>query len=145
MEDNDEQGSLSDISAPQPANQPASLEHDLATKLRISEAGSSASAVALPTEEAQAKSLSQLPIIATTSRTTAVTDLERHLARYTAPEALTGSNQTICEVCTKRAGGGGGGKGGKPSVRCDSVKRDLIIRPPAVLTIHLKRFQQVSS
>lgn len=137
-EDN-EGGGLSDSSAPPPpSSSDDSLARDLSTKLRISPAGTSALAVALPDEEWQAKSLSQEPIavLSSPSSPSSVTDLERYLARFTAAERLCGSNQTTCEVCTKRSGGA-------KSIRRDSVKRDLIIRPPAVLTIHLKRFQQV--
>ncbi|VDL97468.1 unnamed protein product [Schistocephalus solidus] len=94
-----------------------------------------------PSEEAQAKSIAQCALSRSSSAAAAsLTDLERCLARYTAPEMLSESNRIICETCTRRQHSGTSIK--KP-VLCRASKQDIIIRPPAVLTIHLKRFQQV--
>lgn len=117
----------------------ASLCNDLATKLRISSAGEE-TAIAQPDEEAEAKTISICPISSTVPSDP--TDLERCLAKFTEATDLSGVNRTVCEQCTERASDESGNSG-TDGVRCDSVKRDLIIKPPAVLTLHLKRYVQV--
>merc|ERR1719187_2301563 len=64
------------------------------------------------------------------------------LTNFTAPELLTGSNRIICENCTKIA------KQNSIDGKCEKVKSNaskqmLILSPPAVLTLHLKRFHHV--
>nr|VZI10922.1 unnamed protein product [Spirometra erinaceieuropaei] len=93
-------------------------------------------------EEAQAKSIAQRALSQSSSSASSLTDLERCLARYTASEALSDSNRIVCETCTRRQQHSGTSK--KTPVLCRAIKKDIIILPPAVLTIHLKRFQQVS-
>lgn len=61
------------------------------------------------------------------------------LNQFTAPELLTGSNRFGCEVCTKTHKAEG-----KDKVKyTDASKQLLIHQPPPILTLHLKRFQQV--
>ncbi|VDD81556.1 unnamed protein product [Mesocestoides corti] len=135
VEDN-EGGGLSDSSAPTPpADVNNSLANDLSTKLHISPAGFTTS-IAQPSEEERARAVSQKPILQAPPPST-LTDLERCLLAYTDATKMNGLNQVVCEVCSKRSG--------FDNVLRDTVKRDLIIRPPAVLTLHLKRFQQLSS
>ncbi|XP_050079956.1 ubiquitin carboxyl-terminal hydrolase 16 [Anopheles maculipalpis] len=55
---------------------------------------------------------------------------------FTAVELMTGNNKVCCEACTERING----KGGK-SVNTNATKQFLISQPPAVLILHLKRFQ----
>ncbi|XP_053659042.1 ubiquitin carboxyl-terminal hydrolase 45 [Anopheles marshallii] len=55
---------------------------------------------------------------------------------FTAVELMTGNNKVCCEACTERING----KGGK-SVNTNATKQLLISQPPAVLILHLKRFQ----
>lgn len=68
------------------------------------------------------------------------------LNQFTAPELLTGNNKFGCENCTKlrqeKLDLKGDGK--KPEVVYSNASKQLLIfSPPAVLTLHLKRFQQV--
>ena len=69
------------------------------------------------------------------------------LAQFTAPELLTGPNKWACDKCTRLA------QEMTPESDCSSAekaktvysnasKQLLIFCPPAVLTVHLKRFQQ---
>nr|XP_012543958.2 ubiquitin carboxyl-terminal hydrolase 16 isoform X1 [Bombyx mori]XP_037874518.1 ubiquitin carboxyl-terminal hydrolase 16 isoform X1 [Bombyx mori] len=58
------------------------------------------------------------------------------LAQFTALELLTGNNKVGCELCTERVNG----KGGK-TIYTNATKRFLVSSPPAVLILHLKRFQ----
>uniref|UniRef100_A0A5K3F0P4 Ubiquitin carboxyl-terminal hydrolase n=2 Tax=Mesocestoides corti TaxID=53468 RepID=A0A5K3F0P4_MESCO len=135
VEDN-EGGGLSDSSAPTPpADVNNSLANDLSTKLHISPAGFTTS-IAQPSEEERARAVSQKPILQAPPPST-LTDLERCLLAYTDATKMNGLNQVVCEVCSKRSG--------FDNVLRDTVKRDLIIRPPAVLTLHLKRFQQAGA
>lgn len=55
---------------------------------------------------------------------------------FTAVELMTGSNKVCCDACTERING----KDGK-SVNTNATKQFLISSPPAVLILHLKRFQ----
>lgn len=58
------------------------------------------------------------------------------LNQFTAAELLTGNNKVGCELCTKRHGGPE-----KKTVYTNAMKQLLIYNPPAVLILHLKRFQ----
>ncbi|XP_041461940.1 ubiquitin carboxyl-terminal hydrolase 16-like isoform X4 [Lytechinus variegatus] len=61
------------------------------------------------------------------------------LNQFTAPELLTGTNKFGCETCTKAHK-----VEGKEKVKyTDASKQLLIHQPPPILTLHLKRFQQV--
>lgn len=62
------------------------------------------------------------------------------LNQFTTPELLTGNNKVGCEECTKRHGGPE-----KKTVYTNAVKQLLIYNPPAVLILHLKRFQVACS
>lgn len=55
---------------------------------------------------------------------------------FTYAEMMTGSNKVCCDACTERING----KDGK-SVNTNATKQFLISSPPAVLILHLKRFQ----
>ncbi|XP_044737826.1 ubiquitin carboxyl-terminal hydrolase 45 [Chrysoperla carnea] len=59
------------------------------------------------------------------------------LNQFTSVELMTGNNKVCCEACTKRINGKDGGK----NVYTNSTKQLLIAMPPAVLILHLKRFQ----
>ncbi|CAH0589259.1 unnamed protein product [Chrysodeixis includens] len=58
------------------------------------------------------------------------------LSQFTALELLTGNNKVGCETCTERING----KDGK-TVYTNATKRFLVSSPPAILILHLKRFQ----
>nr|XP_019559760.2 ubiquitin carboxyl-terminal hydrolase 16 [Aedes albopictus] len=58
------------------------------------------------------------------------------LNAFTQAELMTGSNKVCCDACTERING----KDGK-SVNTNATKQFLISSPPAVLILHLKRFQ----
>lgn len=58
------------------------------------------------------------------------------LSQFTALELLTGNNKVGCETCTEQING----KGGK-TVYTNATKRFLVSSPPAILILHLKRFQ----
>ncbi|XP_065565333.1 ubiquitin carboxyl-terminal hydrolase 16/45-like isoform X2 [Artemia franciscana] len=60
------------------------------------------------------------------------------LNQFTAPELLFGTNSIVCEGCTKRQKKKG--HGNESSVHSPARKQLLIFIPPAILTIHLKRF-----
>lgn len=62
--------------------------------------------------------------------------IEQCLAQFTALELLTGNNKVTCQKCTERING----KNGK-NVYTNATKRFLISSPPAILILHLKRFQ----
>ncbi|KAK4468877.1 hypothetical protein MN116_008039 [Schistosoma mekongi] len=92
------------------------------------------------------------------------TSIYQYLSKYTSAELLTGSNRLVCDVCTKRqtlsgkslsnssimestddnmeSNNNNNDNSNSPILQ-DVIKRDLIYRPPPILTIHLKRFQQV--
>ncbi|CAH8644900.1 unnamed protein product [Schistosoma rodhaini] len=85
-----------------------------------------------------------------------VTSIYECLSKYTSAELLTGSNRLICDVCTKQKSldeldnnldsesmDKQTSNNNKPDILQDAIKRDLIYKPPPILTIHLKRFQQV--
>jgi len=58
------------------------------------------------------------------------------LNNFTSIELMTGNNKVTCDACTERFNG----KNGKP-VHTNATKQLLISSPPAVLILHLKRFQ----
>ncbi|GAB0094365.1 Ubiquitin carboxyl-terminal hydrolase [Sergentomyia squamirostris] len=58
------------------------------------------------------------------------------LNNFTALELMTGNNKVGCDACTERLNG----KGGK-TINTNATKQFLISSPPAVLILHLKRFQ----
>lgn len=58
------------------------------------------------------------------------------LSNFTALELLTDNNKVSCETCTERLNG----KNGK-TVYTNASKRFLVSSPPAILILHLKRFQ----
>lgn len=58
------------------------------------------------------------------------------LNAFTAVELMAGNNKVCCEACTERING----KDGK-SVNTNATKQFLISSPPAVMILHLKRFQ----
>lgn len=58
------------------------------------------------------------------------------LNNFTGIELMTGNNKVGCEACTERVNG----RDGK-SVNTNATKQFLISSPPAVLILHLKRFQ----
>lgn len=62
--------------------------------------------------------------------------LQSCLNIFTSVELMTGSNKVGCEACTERING----KKGK-TVYTTATKQFLISSPPAVLILHLKRFQ----
>ncbi|XP_062408689.1 ubiquitin carboxyl-terminal hydrolase 16 [Sardina pilchardus] len=66
--------------------------------------------------------------------------VDSSLFQFTEVEHLTQSNSLLCLTCTKRQSGS---EGSKKSVYRDALKQMLISSPPPVLTLHLKRFQQV--
>ncbi|CAH8582305.1 unnamed protein product [Heterobilharzia americana] len=80
------------------------------------------------------------------------TSLYDCLSKYTAAELLTGCNQLVCDVCsskksteseTRNDNKNTLNNNNNPPVLQDVIKRDLIYKPPPILMIHLKRFQQV--
>ncbi|KAF5270650.1 hypothetical protein FQA39_LY01388 [Lamprigera yunnana] len=58
------------------------------------------------------------------------------LNQFTTCELLTENNKVRCDVCTKSRGGSD-----KKTVYTNATKQLLICSPPAVLILHLKRFQ----
>ncbi|CAG5136193.1 unnamed protein product, partial [Candidula unifasciata] len=68
------------------------------------------------------------------------------LNQFTAAELLTGSNKFGCRECTRRRRKNShpakADKKAKDTVYSNANKQYLIFRPPAVLTLHLKRFEQ---
>ncbi|KAJ8916835.1 hypothetical protein NQ315_005842 [Exocentrus adspersus] len=58
------------------------------------------------------------------------------LNQFTECELMAGNNKVSCEMCTKRHGGPD-----KKTIYTDASKQLLIYNPPAVLILHLKRFQ----
>ncbi|XP_026082743.1 ubiquitin carboxyl-terminal hydrolase 16-like isoform X1 [Carassius auratus] len=69
--------------------------------------------------------------------------VESCLYQFTEVEQLMENNRLMCVTCTKRQSGHKAEDGCKKAVYRDALKQMLISDPPAVLTLHLKRFQQV--
>ncbi|KAG1661418.1 Ubiquitin carboxyl-terminal hydrolase 45 [Nymphon striatum] len=65
------------------------------------------------------------------------------LNQFTAAELLTGSNKFGCENCSKLKAEKNKTDSKKETVYSIANKQLLLFSPPAVLTLHLKRFQQV--
>ncbi|CAI4227397.1 unnamed protein product [Auanema sp. JU1783] len=65
------------------------------------------------------------------------------LLEFTAEEVLAGPNAYECENCCSPINKKNGAKGNDKK-RVEALKRYLIYEPPVVLTLHLKRFQQLS-
>ncbi|CAH8585782.1 unnamed protein product [Dicrocoelium dendriticum] len=101
-------------------------------------------------ELTQAIRFSQLPLRsskATSSIASDVVTLDACLAKFTAPEHLTDLNRSVCEACcaANKTADRAGVIHSKPSQVVDFknvVRRDMILEPPFLLTIHFKRFQQ---
>lgn len=64
------------------------------------------------------------------------------LLQFTEVETLTQNNSLLCVACTKRQLKEDKAGGSKKNIYTDALKQMLISSPPAVLTLHLKRFQQ---
>uniref|UniRef100_A0A3P9JQN2 Ubiquitin carboxyl-terminal hydrolase 16 n=1 Tax=Oryzias latipes TaxID=8090 RepID=A0A3P9JQN2_ORYLA len=64
------------------------------------------------------------------------------LFQFTEVETLTLTNSLLCLTCTKQQQKKARGQGPKKNVYTDALKQMLVSSPPAVLTLHLKRFQQ---
>ncbi|KAM7534517.1 hypothetical protein Aperf_G00000113702 [Anoplocephala perfoliata] len=125
---------------------------DFVSKSRIVDAGNE-TATAEPEEENEAKDLSVRTILSQ-NESESGTDLERCLFKFFETDELKGANRLTCEQCTKRVNGGDGRQLSSDArstsstdgiVRCDSLKRDLLIKLPAMLTIHLKRYQKTGN
>lgn len=69
------------------------------------------------------------------------------LNSFTQSELLTGSNKWACQSCTdnKKQDNSDTSVGEKTTVYSPASKQLLIFCPPAILTLHLKRFQQTMS
>lgn len=63
--------------------------------------------------------------------------------QFTSAELLTGNNKFGCAKCTQTKYKQGLSKDKKEKVYSNAAKQYLIYTPPAVLTLHLKRFEQV--
>ncbi|XP_036413196.1 ubiquitin carboxyl-terminal hydrolase 16 [Colossoma macropomum] len=69
--------------------------------------------------------------------------VESCLYQFTEVEHLTQSNSLLCVTCTKRQATSKASDGSRKNVYREALKQMLISAPPPVLTLHLKRFQQV--
>lgn len=69
--------------------------------------------------------------------------VESCLYQFTEVENLTQNNSLLCVTCTKRQTKNKAAEGSKKNVYTDALKQMLISSPPPVLTLHLKRFQQI--
>ncbi|XP_045195108.1 ubiquitin carboxyl-terminal hydrolase 16-like [Mercenaria mercenaria] len=69
--------------------------------------------------------------------------VESCLNQFTAAELLTGNNKFGCKNCTKLKYKNNPNKEKKETVYSNANKQYLVFQPPAVLTLHLKRFEQV--
>ncbi|XP_051966349.1 ubiquitin carboxyl-terminal hydrolase 16 isoform X2 [Xyrauchen texanus] len=70
--------------------------------------------------------------------------VESCLYQFTEVEHLAEKNRLMCVTCTKQQTGPNTSTGCKKAVYRDALKQMLISSPPPVLTLHLKRFQQVA-
>lgn len=151
MEDNaDDVDGLSTISVPKTAFNNEVFCEEFIAKSRLANAGN-VTAIAQPEEEKRAKELSICSILEQQRKDDLLTDLERCLMKFFEVEELKGDNRITCDECTKKAQVSAGEvddcrstTGSDGSVRCDSLKRDLLLKLPAVFTIQLKRYQRVS-
>ncbi|KAM3172828.1 hypothetical protein ACTXT7_013735 [Hymenolepis weldensis] len=149
MEDNaDDVDGLSTISLPKTAFNNEVFCEEFIAKSRLANAGNVTS-IAQPEEEKRAKELSICSILEQQGKDDLLTDLERCLTKFFEVEELKGDNRITCDECTKKAQASAGEvddfrstAGSDGSVRCDSLKRDLLLKLPAVLTIQLKRYQR---
>ncbi|XP_066522842.1 ubiquitin carboxyl-terminal hydrolase 16 isoform X2 [Hoplias malabaricus] len=66
------------------------------------------------------------------------------LYQFTEVEQLTQNNSLLCVTCTKKQNQSTVADSSKKNVYRDALKQMLISSPPPVLTLHLKRFQQVA-
>ncbi|XP_036392422.1 ubiquitin carboxyl-terminal hydrolase 16 [Megalops cyprinoides] len=66
------------------------------------------------------------------------------LFQFTEVENLTKNNSLLCVTCSRRQSRSKASEGAKEKVYTDALKQMLISSLPPVLTLHLKRFQQVS-
>lgn len=76
--------------------------------------------------------------------------IESCLNQFTAPELLSGPNKFGCENCTRLKEASDENLSSSEEKKSTTVytnasKQLLIFNPPAILTLHLKRFQQVGS
>ncbi|XP_015120858.1 ubiquitin carboxyl-terminal hydrolase 45 [Diachasma alloeum] len=79
----------------------------------------------------------QSPTISSYQVASGECSIQSCLNQFTARELMSGSNKVGCEACTAREN-----KGKKGKIVCtSSTKQYLISRVPAVLILHLKRFQ----
>ncbi|KAG5837476.1 hypothetical protein ANANG_G00239670 [Anguilla anguilla] len=66
------------------------------------------------------------------------------LFQFTEVENLTKNNSLLCLTCSRRQSRPKASDGSKTKVYTDALKQMLISSPPPVLTLHLKRFQQIA-
>lgn len=69
-------------------------------------------------------------------------DLYTCLNHFLDCELMSGINRLSCDVCSKRNIVDGLQE--NKLIYQDTIKQDLIYKAPAILTVHLKRFEQVS-
>ncbi|TPP61532.1 putative USP16 [Fasciola gigantica] len=108
----------------------------------------------------RASRLAQIPLQASTLIPCGATrplgdiacDLYSCLSLFTAPEHLIGANRIVCPRCNKQADAesdqskvsdADNTKSRDLPRLTEAIRRDLVLQPPALLTIHLKRFQQI--
>ncbi|KAM9853291.1 ubiquitin carboxyl-terminal hydrolase 16 [Aulostomus maculatus] len=65
------------------------------------------------------------------------------LFQFTEVETLTQNNRLLCVTCNKQQSHKVKAAGSKKNIYTDALKQMLISSPPQVLTLHLKRFQQM--
>ncbi|CAE1305741.1 USP16_45 [Acanthosepion pharaonis] len=93
--------------------------------------------------QAQAKSMSTLsPRYQPSSRECSIMSC---LHQFTSAELLMGNNKVRCKNCTRRKAKNSSNNAAaeKEVVYTNASKQFLIFRPPAILTLHLKRFEQI--
>ncbi|CAG0884372.1 unnamed protein product [Darwinula stevensoni] len=67
--------------------------------------------------------------------------IESLLARFTSPELLMGANKIACQNCSQAEYGSQEDVESTGSVFRNASQQGLILVPPAILTLHLKRFE----